>query len=157
MTKYLKNRDEADHWFIGKAIELAKHASNNNEIPVGALVVINNEIIAEAYNETVSACDPSAHAEVLALRRAAIKMGNHRLLDTTLYVTLEPCLMCCGCLLEARIGRLVFGATEPKTGAVHSTNEALSGAKLSHNVPVTRGIREDECAEVLKQFFKTRR
>jgi len=139
------------------ALALAEDASACDEVPVGAVVVLDNKIIGQAFNNTVIACDPSAHAEVLALRDAASCVSNHRLTGATLYVTLEPCMMCCGCLQHARINRLVFGAREPRTGAVVSVNEALSDPNALHRVAVTEGVLADECSTLLQRFFRVRR
>lgn len=150
-------QDQSDLFFMQQALRLAEQAAAADEVPVGAIVVHNNEIVAEARNETIALCDPSAHAEVLAIRRAAIALSNHRLNNTTLYVTLEPCLMCCGCLLHARVARLVFAAREPKTGAVVSINEALADPAQSHSVRVTEGVLANECKATVQAFFKSRR
>lgn len=150
-------QEKIDIAFMRQALVLAEKAAQANEVPVGAVVVFNNSIIGESYNQTISACDPSAHAEVLALRHAAKHLSNHRLLESTLYVTLEPCLMCCGCMLHARVARVVYGAREPRTGAVVSINEALADPAVMHHVSVTEGVLADECQALLKQFFKQRR
>jgi len=150
-------REQSDTTFMQRALALARDAADANEVPVGAVLVHNNKIIAEARNETVGACDPSAHAEVLVLRRAAQALSNYRLPGTILYVTLEPCLMCCGCLIQARIDRLVFGAREPRTGAIVSTNEALSDPNVNHTVRVSEGVLAKECADIMQAFFSKRR
>jgi len=150
-------QQQTDIGFMQEALALATQASIDNEVPVGAVVVLGGEIIGKAFNQTIASCDPSAHAEILALRNAAKQVSNHRLTGSTLYVTLEPCLMCCGCLQHARIDRLVYGAREPRTGAVVSINETLSDPHALHRVAVTEGVLADACAELLQQFFRHRR
>jgi len=140
-----------------RALELASEAKAAGEVPVGAIVVLNDQIIAEAFNQSISLSDPSAHAEVLALRAAATAIQNYRVADASLYVTLEPCLMCCGCLLHARIGRLVFGAREPRTGAVVSINETLTDRHVTHKVAITEGVLADKCGALLQEFFHSKR
>lgn len=153
----MTRQEQTDIGYMQQALQLAELASLAGEVPVGALVVLNNEIIGKAHNRTVTGCDPSAHAEVLALRDAAKTVANHRLTESTLYVTLEPCLMCCGCLQHARVGRLVFGAREPRTGAVVSVNEILADPNTMHRVAVSEGVLAEPCAELLQQFFQDRR
>jgi len=150
-------QQQTDIGFMQEALVLATQASICNEVPVGAVVVLGDEIIGKAFNQTIASCDPSAHAEVLALRDAAKHISNHRLTGSTLYVTLEPCMMCCGCLQHARIDRVVFGAREPRTGAVVSINEALSDPNALHRVAVTEGVLADACVDLLQQFFRRRR
>ena len=140
-----------------QALQLAEAASAANEVPVGAVLVHEGKVIGSGFNQNISACDPSAHAEVIALRNAASATENHRLLNTTLYVTLEPCLMCCGCMQHARIDRLVFGAREPRTGAVVSVNEVLADPAATCQIAVTEGVLANECAQLLEQFFASRR
>lgn len=140
-----------------EALVQAEQAAAANEVPVGAVVVLNNEIIGSGFNRTIIDCDPSAHAEVVALREAAKHVSNYRLLDACLYVTLEPCLMCCGCLVHARVKRLVFGAREPKTGCVVSVNESLAEPSVLHRVGITEGVLAAECQKILQSFFNDRR
>ena len=140
-----------------RALELADLASAQDEIPVGAVVVQDNRIIGEGHNACIGRVDPSAHAEVQALRAAALAVNNYRLEDCTLFVTLEPCLMCCGALLQARIKRLVFGVREPKTGAVVSLHDALMLPGINHRVAISEGVLADDCAARLTTFFKNRR
>lgn len=140
-----------------RALSLAAEAENAGEIPIGAVVVQHNAIIAEAFNQTISLSDPSAHAEVLALRAAAQRIDNYRLTEATLYVTVEPCLMCAGCLLNARLQRLVFGAREERTGAIVSINEALNDRHVTHKVNITEGVLAGECARLMRDFFAERR
>ena len=148
---------ESDHRFMELALAQAAKAEQLGEVPVGAVVVLDNEVIAEACNQQITLNDPSAHAEVLALRSAAAALGNYRLPDCELFVTLEPCTMCCGAMVHARVSRLVFGTREPKAGAVASTSSALDNASLNHRVAWTEGLRADESANLLRDFFKARR
>ena len=141
-----------------RAIQLAANAEADNEVPVGALVVSGaGEIIGEGWNSPISLHDPTAHAEIVALRNAAQSFQNYRLVDATLYVTLEPCTMCCGALIHARIKRVVYGANEPKAGAVHSQLQLLELSHTNHNVDVAAGVCESECSSMLSAFFKRRR
>lgn len=146
-----------DVQFMGRALALARHAECNGEVPVGALVVVDDTIVGEGFNSSISTNDPTGHAECVALRNACKRLGNYRLIGATLYVTLEPCLMCVGALVHARVMRLVFGASEPKSGAVTSNLNALELPFLNHRVEVTGGVMELECREVLQEFFENRR
>ena len=148
---------ESDHRFMELALAQAAKAEQLGEVPVGAVVVLENEVIAEACNQQITLHDPSAHAEVLALRSAAAALGNYRLPDCELFVTLEPCTMCCGAMVHARVSRLVFGTREPKAGAVASTSSALDNASLNHRVEWAGGLYADESANLLRAFFKARR
>lgn len=148
---------ESDHQFMELALAQAAKAAQLGEVPVGAVVVLENEVIAEACNQQITLNDPSAHAEVLALRSAASALGNYRLPDCELFVTLEPCTMCCGAMVHARVSRLVFGTREPKAGAVASTSSALDNASLNHRIAWTEGLGADESANLLRAFFKARR
>ena len=139
------------------ALELARQAYAMNEVPVGALVVLDERVLSEAHNRCIVDTDPCAHAEVIALRQAAASHNNYRLEGATLYVTLEPCLMCCGALLQSRIQRLVYGAREPRTGAVVSVHDSLRVAGVTHHIAITEGIRADESKQLLNRFFETRR
>ena len=139
------------------ALAEASAALDTGDVPVGAVVVRDGEVIAAAGNAREAAADPTAHAEVLALRQAAATLGRWRLDDCTLVVTLEPCVMCAGALLNARIGRVVYGAADLKAGAVGSLYPVLADPRLNHEPPVTWGVRADECAGVLTDFFATRR
>ena len=127
------------------------------EVPVGAVLVLNNECVAEAWNQPIAARDPSAHAEMLALRQAAQKLGNYRLNDTTLYVTLEPCAMCAGAIIHARVVRVVFGAADTRAGAGGSVFQILDCDKLNHRVRITGGVLETACTAILQDFFQKRR
>lgn len=146
-----------DRRFMTIALEEAREALREGEVPVGAAIVRRDEIIARAHNRSISTGDPSAHAEILAIRSAAGQMGNYRLVGTTLYVTLEPCVMCAGALLHARVERLVFGAPDPKGGAVVSLYTILSDKRMNHSVEVTGGVLREECGEILSGFFRQKR
>ena len=146
-----------DEFWMSRALELAHQAERMGEVPVGAVLVLNNECVAEAWNQPVAAHDPSAHAEILALRQAGQKLGNYRLGDTTLYVTLEPCAMCAGAIIQARIARLVFGAADTRAGAGGSVFQILDSDKLNHRVRITAGVLEAACTGILQEFFKKRR
>jgi len=148
---------ESDHRFMELALAQAAKAAQLGEVPVGAVVVLDNEVIAEACNQQITLNDPSAHAEVLALRSAAAALENYRLPGCELFVTLEPCTMCCGAMIHARVSRLVFGAREPKAGAVASTASVLDNASLNHRVAWSDGLGADESANLLRAFFKARR
>ena len=139
------------------ALGLAGRAGEQDEVPVGAIIVQEDKVIGEGWNRPISTHDPTAHAEIVAMRAAAQQLGNYRLTGTTLYVTLEPCLMCAGAMIHARIGRLVFGAYDRKRGAVNSTTHAFESQGLNHQLVVCGGVLEHECAERLQQFFRARR
>ena len=149
--------DTADHAAMGAALEQAQLAAVLGEVPVGAVVVVDGEIVAAAHNLRESTADPTAHAEVLALRAAGQVLGTWRLSDATLYVTLEPCAMCAGAAVSARLGRLVYGTPDPKAGAVGSLYNLASDPRLNHEVPWVSGERAQECAAVLEDFFAQRR
>lgn len=148
---------DRDEKFMRLALAEAEKAFQAGEVPVGAVVVRGGEVIASAHNGPVGLKDPSAHAEILALRRAAAAEGNYRLAGTTLYVTIEPCLMCAGALIHARVSRLVFGAPDPKGGAVVSLYEVLQDGRLNHRVEATGGILREACSEILSRFFREKR
>ena len=148
---------ESDHQFMALAMEEAERAASLGEVPVGAVVVLDGEIIALECNRQITLNDPSAHAEVLALRKAGQMLGNYRLPGCELFVTLEPCTMCCGTLVHARVKRLVFAATEPKAGAVTSTTRCLDNPALNHRVESYQGLMADESAKLLREFFRSRR
>ena len=139
------------------ALGLAQEAGENGEIPVGAIVVVNGEIVAKACNEKEIRGDATAHAEILALQRAAKKLDRWRLSDATMYVTLEPCSMCAGAMVQARLGNLVFGAYDPRTGAAGSVVDLLDHPAFNHRVIVKSGVLADECGQILKEFFDTKR
>jgi tRNA(adenine34) deaminase len=139
------------------ALGLAHEAAKNGEVPVGAIVVKDNEIIGRGSNAPIGLHDPSAHAEIQAIRQAAAHLGNYRLVDCTLYVTLEPCAMCAGAMQHARIARLVYGASDAKTGACGSAVNLMAEPKLNHHCEVLGGVLAEECGAVLSEFFKQRR
>jgi tRNA(Arg) A34 adenosine deaminase TadA len=142
---------------MGLALSLAQQAATMGEVPVGAVLVKDGEILGQGYNCPISTDDPTAHAEIVALRNASQRLGNYRLPATTLYVTLEPCTMCVGALVHARIERLVFGAFEPKAGVICSQNKLLETDYLNHNIVVTAGVLSNQCATILTDFFSQRR
>lgn len=148
--------DPHDEW-MRLALGEAHAAIEHDDVPVGAIVVHDDEVIAARHNERELTGDPVAHAEVLAMRDAAAHIGNWRLDECTVIVTLEPCAMCAGAMVNARVGALVFGATDPKAGAVISHFRLLDGAPLNHAVPAVAGVRADECGDVLRTFFRSRR
>lgn len=136
------------------ALEEARRAAEAGEVPVGAVVVLDGQVIGAGYNQPIGSHDPTAHAEIVAMRAAAGAMGNYRLTGSTLYVTVEPCLMCVGAMIHARVAELVFGTTEPKAGAVISTQRAHEHVALNHRLNVTGGVLADECSSVMKEFFE---
>jgi tRNA(adenine34) deaminase len=147
----------SDREFMAAALAEAHQAAERGEVPVGAVLVFDNRIIARAGNRTIADCDPTAHAEIVALRAAAKMLKNYRLPGATLYVTIEPCAMCCGAMIQARIARLVYGADDLKGGAVRSCFSVLDHPQLNHRVAVTPGVLADESAAALKTFFSARR
>lgn len=147
-----------DVYWMGEALRLAKKAAEEGEVPVGALLLDQNrEVIGQGYNHPIQACDPTAHAEILALRDAAIKSQNYRLPGSTLYCTLEPCAMCAGAILQARVSRVVFAAFDPKAGALSSTFQLLSHPALNHRAEILGGVLSEESVKLLQDFFKIRR
>lgn len=149
---------EQDHnTFMAAAIQEALKADQANEIPVGAVVVLDGEIVGRGFNQPISGCDPTAHAEVLALRDAAKRIQNYRLVDAILYVTIEPCTMCAGAIIHSRIKHLVYGATEPKAGVVESQEQIFHKPYFNHHLQVTAGVMAEECTQVIQAFFKRRR
>ncbi|HET9369537.1 MAG TPA: tRNA adenosine(34) deaminase TadA [Vicinamibacterales bacterium] len=143
--------------FMRAALALADEAAQGGEVPIGAVLVVDAEIVGRGRNGPIGAHDPTAHAEIVAIRDAAARLGNYRLTGATLYVTVEPCLMCVGALVHARIGTLVFGAPEPKAGAVESTQRAHEHEALNHRIHVVSGVLAAECREVVQRFFRHRR
>ena len=139
------------------ALEQARLALAAGEVPIGAVLVIDDEIVARAFNQPISSCDPTAHAEVLVVREAARVVGNYRLTAADVYVTLEPCLMCVGAALHARVERLVFGCADPKGGAAGSLYDATDDPRLNHRITVVSGVEEAACRALLQQFFRARR
>ena len=146
-----------DEFWMRQALALAERAQAEGEVPVGAVIVKDDECIGEGWNQPISTRDPSAHAEMAALRAAAGRLENYRLPGTTLYVTLEPCAMCAGAVVLARIGRLVYAAADPRSGAAGSVFNILQSGQLNHRVELTAGVLEREAAAMLQAFFKTRR
>src|ERR1051325_9230836 len=143
--------------FMDAALEQARLALSAGEVPIGAVLVMDGEIVARGYNQPISACDPTSHAEVLVLRDAARRVGNYRLVNADVYVTVEPCLMCVGALIHARIRELIYGALEPKTGALISTVRTLETPGLNHRFQVSGGVREEAARELLQEFFREKR
>ena len=143
--------------FMHAALEEARRALASGEVPIGAVVVVDGRIIARGFNQPISAVDPTAHAEMVALREAARQAGNYRLTDATVYVTVEPCLMCVGALVHARVREVVYGATEPKTGALVSAVRGLELPGVNHCFAVTGGVLEEECRQLIQRFFQERR
>ena len=148
---------ELDRQFMQQAIEQAKLAAAAGEVPVGAVLVHEGRVISTGFNQPIGHADPSAHAEMMALRSAAQTFSNYRLPGSTLYVTLEPCVMCAGAILHARINRVVFGATDPKTGAAGSVLDVFSEKRINHQTQVEGGVMGQECGQLLRDFFKERR
>jgi tRNA(adenine34) deaminase len=139
------------------ALEEAQRALDSREVPIGAVLVKDGVIVARGFNQPIAASDPTAHAEIVVLREAARAIGNYRLTGTTMYVTVEPCLMCVGALVHARVGEVVYGAAEPKTGALVSAVQGLDLPGLNHRFEVTGGVLEEECRDVIQRFFRERR
>jgi tRNA(adenine34) deaminase len=146
-----------DAEFMLAALDEARAAAARGEVPVGAVVVIDGRVVSRAGNRPIGDCDPSAHAEIIALREAAKAIGNYRLLGASLYVTIEPCAMCAGALIQARIARLVYGADDPKAGAIHSCFSILDSLRLNHRVEIASGVRAGEAIAMLQEFFASRR
>jgi tRNA(adenine34) deaminase len=151
----MERSTDAEHMRL--AIDEARAAAQAGEVPVGALLVCDGQVLARAGNRTIRDCDPTAHAEMVVLRAAAQALTNYRLVGTTLFVTIEPCSMCAGAMIQARIARLVYGCDDPKGGAVRSCFSVLNHAQLNHQVKVTAGLLADECAAMLQTFFAARR
>lgn len=148
--------NQAEHW-MQVALNLAEQARDQDEVPIGAVVVQDDELIGQGYNQTISSSDPTAHAEIVAIRDAARHLNNYRLSGCDLYVTIEPCSMCAGALVHARIRTLVFGAVEPRAGAVCSSIAVLDNPSLNHKVEVRSGICEDQAAALMSRFFQEKR
>ncbi len=149
--------NEQDKQFMQRAIELAQHAESLNEVPVGAVIVKEGQVIGEGFNQPIAKSDPSAHAEIMALRSAGESIGNYRLIDATAYVTLEPCAMCAMAMVHARVKRVVYGARDLKTGACGSVFPLIDSEHHNHQIVVEGGLMSDECSALLSQFFKRRR
>jgi tRNA(adenine34) deaminase len=143
--------------FVRRALVLARHAQEEGEVPVGAVVVVGGEVVGEGWNRPIAANDPTAHAEIVALRAAALRQKNYRLDSATLYVTLEPCVMCIGAAVNARVSRLVFGAWDPRAGACGSVFDLAREPRLNHRIDVFGGVCAEECRELLRTFFEVRR
>lgn len=146
-----------DEFWMRRALSLAMSAKERDEVPVGAVLVLSDEMISEGHNQPISTHDPSAHAEIVALRQGALKIGNYRLVNTTLYVTLEPCIMCAGAIVHARVKRLVYGAKDTKAGAIESQSKTFDQPFLNHRVDFIGGLLADECGCLLSQFFREKR
>jgi tRNA(adenine34) deaminase len=151
------NQAELDRQFMQQALEQANLAALAGEVPVGAVLVRDGQVISKGFNQPIGLHDPSAHAEMLALRQAAVYEQNYRLPGTTLYVTLEPCAMCAGAMLHARVGRVVYGAADPKTGAAGSVLDVFSSKQINHQTSSEGGVMREECGQLLRDFFKERR
>ena len=149
--------EKSDQYWMEQALALAAKAQALDEVPVGALVVLDNEIIGRGWNQPISSHDPCAHAEIMALRDAGQNVANYRLVSSTLYVTIEPCAMCAGALIHARVARLVYGAKEPKAGVAESNLQFFSQDFLNHRLEFEGGVCEDACSEVISAFFRRRR
>ena len=148
---------ENDEILMRSALAEARSAAEAGEVPIGAVAVVGGAIVARGQNRVLRDCDPTAHAEVVALRAAAQAMGNYRLLECELYVTLEPCAMCAGAMIHARLGRLIYGADDPKAGAAGSVLEVLNHPQLNHQMTVTGGVLANPCGDLLREFFRERR
>jgi tRNA(adenine34) deaminase len=148
---------QADIGFMELALEQARRALESGEVPVGAVVVAGGDVIGSGHNQPISSNDPTAHAEIVALRAAALAMRSYRLMDSTIYVTLEPCVMCVGALINARVARLVYGARDEKAGALGSVYDIGRDGRLNHRLEVVAGVAEARCADMLKTFFRERR
>lgn len=149
-------RSAAERW-MQEALEEARRAETEGEVPIGAIVLINEKVVGRGHNHSIRSHDPTAHAEILALRHAAHSMRNYRLPGSILVVTIEPCLMCVGAMIHARVDEVVFGAADPKAGAVQSVFQMASVPALNHRMAVTPGVLADECGELLRAFFESRR
>ncbi len=147
----------SDEVFMRRALELARRAQEEGEVPVGAVLVFEEKILGEGWNRPIAASDPTAHAEIQAMRAASSALSNYRLPGATLYVTLEPCVMCAGAMFHARIGRVVFGASDPKTGAAGSIVDLFKNGKLNHHAQIQGGVLASECGALLNGFFASRR
>ena len=156
-TTGIIEQNKIDTYWMQRALLQAHDAAIKGEVPVGAVLISQGELFAEAANQTITNSDPTAHAEILVMRRSAAILQNYRLPGTTLYVTLEPCIMCMGAMIHARISRLVYGAPDPKTGAVSSRYSIGIDGKLNHTISITGSVLAETCGEVLKQFFRRKR
>ncbi|MFR0655899.1 tRNA adenosine(34) deaminase TadA [Pantoea sp. SIMBA_079] len=150
-------KPQTDEYWMRHALQLAQRAREQGEVPVGAVLVQGERIIGEGWNRPIGQCDPTAHAEIMALRQGGKVLDNYRLLDTTLYVTLEPCVMCAGAMVHSRITRLVYGAKDVKTGAAGSLLDVLGHPGMNHQIEIACGVLAEECAGMLSDFFRMRR
>ncbi|HZD96477.1 MAG TPA: tRNA adenosine(34) deaminase TadA [Candidatus Sulfotelmatobacter sp.] len=150
-------RPQEDAFWMQLALEQARLAAEAGEVPVGALILSAGEIVGQGHNRNLLEHDPTAHAEIVALRQAAAHLGNHRLAGCTLYSTIEPCSMCAGALIHARVSRLVYGANDPKAGAAGSVLQVLNHPQLNHKMEVTSGVLAEKCSEILQEFFRRKR
>lgn len=148
---------DQDEYWMRHALGLARRAEEQGEVPVGAVIVKDNHLLAEGWNQPIGQHDPTAHAEVMALRKAGLGVENYRLTGATLYVTLEPCVMCAGAIMHARLARVVYGAADPKTGVAGSVLNLFQGSHVYHDVTVDGGVLAEECGELLRDFFRRRR
>lgn len=146
-----------DELYMTRALELAAQAGAAGEVPVGALLVKNGEVVGEGYNQPISSCDPTAHAEIVALRNAAANLDNYRLTGCDLYVTIEPCTMCLGAMIHARVKRIIFGATEPRAGALTSQLQLLDHSHFNHSIDWQGGVLEEDCGHLISEFFRRKR
>ena len=146
-----------DELFMEEALRTAQRALEAGEVPVGAIVVCDGKIVGRGGNRNIADCDPTAHAEMVALREAGVAVGNHRLEECDLFATIEPCAMCAGAIVHARLKRLVYGADDPKAGAIHSVMQVLNHPMLNHRVEICGGVLAGRCAELLQSFFRSRR
>jgi tRNA(adenine34) deaminase len=153
----LLSAGEADDDLMRAAIELGREGRRRGEVPVGAVVVLDGQVIGEGFNEPIGTSDPTAHAEIVALRDAGKRTGNYRLTGATVYVTIEPCQMCVGAMIHARIARVVYGTKEPKAGAIESAMRAHEHPTLNHRMETTGGVLEADCRELIQEFFRARR
>jgi tRNA(adenine34) deaminase len=153
----LRNSDANDEFFMGFALNEALLAHNAGEVPIGAVIVIDNQIAGSGHNRPIGSSDPTAHAEIVALRDAARRVGNYRLTEATLYVTIEPCAMCAGAMVNARVKRLVYGAADLRAGGVDTVFQICTNSSLNHRVEVTSGVRAEESRQLMQAFFRQRR
>jgi tRNA(adenine34) deaminase len=149
--------DDQDRHWMRRALELARQAGRTDEVPIGALLVRGGTVLGEGWNQPITTCDPTAHAEIVALRQAAQLVGNYRLPGSTLYVTLEPCALCAGALVQARVARVVYGAGDSRNGACGSVFDILRNPAINHRAEITGGVLDEDCAELLRGFFRDRR
>lgn len=157
MIKGVAAADDEDRYWMERAVDLACRAGASGEVPVGAVLVREGAMLGQGWNQSIGACDPTAHAEMLAMRAAAVASGNYRLVNCTLYATLEPCPMCAGAMIHARITRLVFGAADPRAGAAGSVFNLLQTEVLNHRLQIVGGVLAEECGSLLRDFFRVRR